>query len=85
MEISDGSYYVNMDITEVEDGYECVFVRIDGFPTYPAVVEKLIRERYSQSDELAIQRQRDSKPSDFAEYDSFCEMCKLLAKQVFAS
>ena len=47
---------------------------------YSKKVERLIRERYTVSDELAILRQRDTKPSEFAEYNAFCEECKLKAK-----
>lgn len=39
-------------------------------------IEELIRERYSISDEFAIQRQRDEKPEKFAEYYAFCEQVK---------
>lgn len=49
---------------------------------YPEIVESLIRERYTISQELAIHRQRDTKPSEFAEYNSYCENCKALAKEM---
>jgi hypothetical protein len=49
-------------------------------PTYEERVEQLIREKYSVSDELAIQRQRDTKKDEFDEYFSFCETCKSEAK-----
>lgn len=49
-------------------------------PTYEERVVELIRERYSIDDELAILRQRDSKPSEFAEYNTYCEECKCKAK-----
>lgn len=39
-------------------------------------IEELIRERYSVSDELAILRQRDTKPEEFAEYNAFVEQVK---------
>ena len=39
-------------------------------------IEERIRERYSVSDELAILRQRDRKPEEFAEYDAFVEQVK---------
>lgn len=39
-------------------------------------IEERIRERYSVSDELAILRQRDRKPEEFAEYDTFVEQVK---------
>lgn len=47
---------------------------------YPQLVEKKIRTKYSVSAELAILRQRNSKPEEFAEYNAFCELCKAEAK-----
>lgn len=35
-----------------------------------------IRERYSVDDELAILRQRDTKPDEFAAYNDFVEKVK---------
>ena len=35
-----------------------------------------IREKYSVDDELAILRQRDTKPDEFAEYNAFVENIK---------
>lgn len=49
-------------------------------PTYEERVEQLIREKYSVSQEFAIQRQRDTKPSEFEEYFAYCEECKAKAK-----
>ena len=47
---------------------------------YPQLVENKIRTKYSVSAELAILRQRNSKPEEFATYNSFCELCKAEAK-----
>lgn len=47
---------------------------------YPNLVEYNIRTKYSVSDELAILRQRDTKPEEFAEYNAYCEQCKAQAK-----
>ncbi len=47
---------------------------------YPQLVENKIRTRYSVSAELAILRQRDTKPEEFAEYNAYCEQCKSEAK-----
>lgn len=47
---------------------------------YKAAVERFIRERYSVADELALLRQRDSKPQEFAAYNEFAEQCKATAK-----
>lgn len=86
-EISRGQFYVNMDIKEVfKRGttlYECEQVRTDGRPQYGMVVEALIREKYSVSDELALHRQKEQKAEAFAEYNTFCEHCKDLARPVF--
>ena len=49
-------------------------------PSYEERVEQLIRERYSLNQELAIQRQRYTKPSEFEEYFAYCEECKQKAK-----
>ena len=49
---------------------------------YPALVEELIRQRYNISQELAIHRQRDTKPTEFANYNAFCEECKATAKRI---
>lgn len=48
---------------------------------YEERVETLIRERYTVSDELAILRQRDTKPEEFAAYFAFCEECKARIKE----
>lgn len=47
---------------------------------YPQLVDNKIRTKYSVSAELAILRQRDTKPEEFAEYNAFCELCKAEAK-----
>lgn len=47
---------------------------------YPQLVENKIRTKYSVSAELAILRQRDTKPEEYAEYNDFCELCKVEAK-----
>lgn len=49
-------------------------------PTYEERVEQLIREKYNVNQELAIQRQRETKPEEFEEYFAYCEECKSLAK-----
>lgn len=47
---------------------------------YENLVESKIRLRYTLSQELAILRQRDSKPSEYQEYFDYCEHCKANAK-----
>ena len=48
---------------------------------YDEKVVSLIREKYSLDEELAIQRQRDTKPDEFNEYFAYCEECKMRAKE----
>ena len=43
---------------------------------YGSLVEKKIRKCYSLSAELAILRQRDTKPEEFAAYNEYVEQCK---------
>jgi hypothetical protein len=47
---------------------------------YAEKVNALIRKKYSIGAELSIQRQRDEKPDEFAEYYAYCEECKRLAR-----
>lgn len=49
--------------------------------SYGEKVVSLIREKYSLDEELAIQRQRDTKPEEFQEYFNYCEECKAKAKE----
>ena len=48
---------------------------------YGELVERLIRKKYSVSAELAILRQRDEKPEEFAAYNAYSEQCKAEAKE----
>lgn len=50
-----------------------------------AIVSALIRERYTVDDELAVQRQRDTKPDEFTEYNTFAEACKAEANRIIGS
>lgn len=47
---------------------------------YENSVNALIREKYTLSQELAILRQRDSKPEEYAAYNAYCEQFKAQAK-----
>ena len=53
-------------------------IRLNGTQSadYSACVDKRIRERYSISAELAILRQRDTKPEEFAAYNAYVEAVK---------
>lgn len=49
---------------------------------YPQLVETLIELRYNVKQELSINRQRDTKPQEFEEYNNYCEACKEYAKEL---
>lgn len=48
---------------------------------YGALIEKKIRLRYSLSAELAILRQRDTKPEEYEAYNKYAEECKAEVKK----
>lgn len=48
---------------------------------YENLIIRKIRTKYTVSQELAILRQRDEKPVEFAEYNTFVELCKTEAKK----
>ena len=43
---------------------------------YENRIVTLIRKKYNVNQELAILRQRDTKPEEFAEYNAYVENCK---------
>ena len=47
---------------------------------YENKVVTLIRQKYNVNQELAILRQREVKPQEFAEYNEYVEQCKAEAK-----
>ncbi|MGN0804069.1 MAG: hypothetical protein ACI4MS_01670 [Candidatus Coproplasma sp.] len=47
---------------------------------YENLVESKIRAKYTLSQELAILRQRDTKPTEYQAYFNYCEQCKAEAK-----
>ena len=49
---------------------------------YGAYVNRLLRTRYSLSEELAVLRQKDEDPAAFAAYNAFAEECKTRAKEL---
>lgn len=79
--------YTEQDLTEDEEPTEYIEPEpeesteyLDEYE-YKELTEKYIRQRYSISDELAIMRQRDTKPDDFKLYYDYCEECKAKAKE----
>ncbi len=47
---------------------------------YGALVNRLLRERYSLSEELALLRRREETPEEFAAYNAYAEACKQKAR-----
>ena len=47
---------------------------------YDEAVNAKIRERYTESQEFAILRQKDEKPDEYAVYYAYCEECKAFVK-----
>lgn len=64
---------------------EPVYTPTPYVPTYEELVVQKIRERYTIDDEFAILRQRDTKPEEFDEYNTFCEACKTAAREEIAA
>lgn len=48
---------------------------------YDEAVNAKIREKYTESQEFAILRQRDDKPTEYAQYYAYCEECKSFVKE----
>ena len=71
MRIYDNGIYRDMTAEEIAGMQK----DISSTPYEQRVVNR-IREVYSIDDELAILRQRDTKPEEFAEYNAFVEQIK---------
>ena len=68
---------INGKYVEIEETEDIPEIKIP----YDERVVSLIREKYSLDEELAIQRQRDTKPEEFQAYFEYCEACKEIAKE----
>lgn len=77
MRIYDNGIYRDMTAEEIAESEKNI-------PTisYEQRVVNRIRTVYSVDDELAILRQRDTKPEEFAEYNAFVEQIKADEKVV---
>lgn len=70
MRVFDNGNYREMTAEEIAE-----LNTADPIPYKERVVAR-IRERFSIDDEIAILRQKDTKPSEYAEYYSFVERIK---------
>ena len=48
---------------------------------YEEAVNLKIRERYTESQEFAVLRQKEDKPTEYAAYYEYCEECKAFVKE----
>lgn len=71
MRVYDNGVYRDMTAEEIES-FKADFSPIP----YEERVVNRIRAVYTVDDELAILRQRDTKPDEFAEYNAFVEQIK---------
>ena len=62
--------------------YECDFVELAEPVTYEKLTEALIAKEYSFGAELALERQKESKPEEWGCYNTYCEECKAIAKEI---
>ena len=49
---------------------------------YPDLIVYFIRQKYTMDDEFALDRQKDRKPTEYEEYDNYCESAKIYAKEL---
>ena len=49
---------------------------------YTDLIVYFIRQRYSVDDEFALERQKDRKPNEYEQYDTYCENAKAYAKEL---
>ena len=74
-------------VTPIKNSYEVVYrCYKETPPNYEELVNKMVREKYSESEEFAILRKTINNPSNeqFIEYNNFVEQCKLQVKAFIA-
>lgn len=85
--IGNGKYYYNYNIVEHMDketkevSYTYDQLKIKGVPDYGNIINGLIRERYSISEEIALIRQHETKQIEYNAYYDFCEAIKKQVKK----
>ena len=72
-------------VDDEQQGVKFYAREFNGMPSMGELVDAMVRTRYAVSDELALLRQRDSKPDEFAEYNQFVEACKAEAKTLLGN
>ena len=84
IEDTETSSYINDANIEVIDSYTIYKYNILDIDSIDkrSIVSSLMKLKYSIDDELAIQRQRDSKPEEFNDYNAYAEECKIIADEI---
>ena len=84
IEDTETSSYINDANIEVIDSYTIYKYNILDIDSIDkrSIVSSLMKLKYSIDDELAIQRQRDSKPEEFNDYNVYAEECKIIADEI---
>lgn len=92
-EIGNGQIDINLNVKNVtiteEGGKTRNAFSFDSYrvkstsTTEDEIINALIRTKYGVSEEFAILRQKDTKPTEYASYNAFCESCKALGKTIF--
>ena len=65
---------------EVEKNDKTITLTRYSDKTYEEIVEDMVKTKYSLAQEVAILRQKDTKPTEYQEYYKFVEECKTEAK-----
>lgn len=76
----------NNDLTFNEEKYNARIKKQQQEKTvaeYENAIVNKIRKKYNLNQELAILRQKDSKPEEFYEYNNYVELCKAEVKAKF--
>ena len=87
--LPDGKYAVRWNPQEVTEGEgEEAKVKVifdeavtDGKPSYGSIVNLIVRQKYSESAELALARQSYQDVAGYLEYNAYVEQCKKWAKE----
>lgn len=76
MRICENGTYRDLTIAEQEQAEKEYWQSV----SYDDAVNAKIRERYTESQEFAILRQKDEKPEEYNAYYAYCEECKDFVK-----
>lgn len=71
----------NIEVIDSHTIYKYNILDIDSIDKR-SIVSSLMKLKYSIDDELAIQRQKDSKPEEFNDYNAYAEECKIIADEI---